>query len=160
VTGGQRDELSTLIEVDRATADKQRAGARLDNRREGGIEFTFICGFHDQDFATDGATCRRHLSQLDLDFRFVRVHQHRNDGGLGNQFVHEPQLLRHQVNREEGHARDVAPGPVEAGDEASSDRIVADHEDDRRRRGCGLGRRRRKTIADDHGYLAAEEIDR
>jgi hypothetical protein len=28
----------------------------LDDRREGGIEFAFVRGFHDQDLPSDGAT--------------------------------------------------------------------------------------------------------
>ena len=56
------------------------------------------------------------------------------------------------------HARDVAARPVEAGDEAVPDRVAPGREDDRHRRGCGLGRERRNGVPDDHGHRPANQI--
>ena len=56
------------------------------------------------------------------------------------------------------HARDVAARPVEAGDEAAPDRIAPGREDDRHRRGRGLGRERRNVVPDDHGHRPANQI--
>ena len=93
VAACQRDELPTSGEEERTAENEQRTGARLHERREGSIEFAFTCGFHDQDLPPDGATCRLTLSQLNFDLRLVRVHQHGNDGGLGNQLVQQPKPL-------------------------------------------------------------------
>ncbi len=59
-----------------------------------------------------------------------------------------------------GHAREVAARPVEAGDKPSLDRVVADPEDDRNRRGCRFCRRRRRRTADgdDHSHLTENQI--
>ena len=43
----------------------------------------------------------------------------------------------------EADSGDVAARPVEAGDEADPDRVAAEREDNRNRRGRGLGRERR-----------------
>src|SRR5262249_45585340 len=53
---------------------------------------------------------------------------------------------------------DVATWPVEVGDEASPDRVAPGRKDDRHRRGCGLGRERRRGIADDQSYLPAKKV--
>jgi hypothetical protein len=59
------------------------------------------------------------------------------------------------------HAGDAAAWPVEAGDQSGSYRIGASDEDDWRRGACDLARcRRRQTIGDDHGDLAANQIGR
>ena len=62
---------------------------------------------------------------------------------------------------EEAHAGDIAARPVEAGDEANSDRVGADREHDRNRRGGGFrGKRRSVARCDDHCHLAADQIGR
>jgi hypothetical protein len=53
--------------------------------------------------------------------------------------------------------REDAARPVEAGDETKLDGVPPGHKDDRHRRGCGLGRERRRGIADDQGYLPAKK---
>ena len=83
MTGRQRNELPALVKEEWTAEDKQRAGACLDDRREGGIEFAFTCRFHDQDLPPDGAACRLCRSHLKLVFRLVRVYQHGDDGRLG-----------------------------------------------------------------------------
>src|SRR5262245_37428158 len=59
------------------------------------------------------------------------------------------QLLRRKFHRHEADARDIATGPVEVGDKAIPDRVEPGHEHDWYRRGCGLGRERRRGISDD-----------
>ena len=76
----------------------------------------------------------------------------------GTQLTQEPKLLRPKFHRDEADTGDVATGPVEAGDEANPDRVDPGHKDDRYCRGCGLGRERRRGIADDHGYLPAKKV--
>ena len=53
-----------MAEKERTPADEQRAGARLDDCCEGGIEFAFTGGFDDHDLRPDGATRLLHASQL------------------------------------------------------------------------------------------------
>src|SRR5262245_42517752 len=62
----QRGELPTSVEKDWATAHEERAGAPLNDRREGGIELAFTCYFHGQDLPSDGATCRLDVAQFDF----------------------------------------------------------------------------------------------
>ena len=56
----------------------------------------------------------------------------------------------------------IAARPGEAGDKTELDRIVADAEDDRDRRGRRLGRERRSEVParGDHGHLTANQIGR
>jgi hypothetical protein len=142
------------------TADEQRSGTALHDCREGGVEFTFTCRFYDQDFPPDGATCCLDFSQLSLEFRLVRVPQHRDDGSLWNEFVQQPQLLGRQISSGKDHAGDVAAGPTEAGDQACSDRIEAGGEDNWNRRGRRLDSWYRNAVCHDHGHLAADEFRR
>src|SRR5262249_3452786 len=59
---------------------------------------------------------------------------------------------------EKGHARDVAARAVQAGDEATRDRVEPGRKDDRQRRGDGLGCEGRIVVPDDHGRLPADQI--
>ena len=70
----------------------------------------------------------------------------------------EPKLLCPKFHRDEADTGDIATRPVEAGDEAILDRVAPNHKDDRHRLGCGLGRERRRGIADDQGYLPVQQI--
>ena len=62
---------------------------------------------------------------------------------LGTSWRSSSSRFAPNVGGEKAHAGDVAARPVEAGDEAVRDRVAAGREDDRHRRGCGLGRQRR-----------------
>jgi hypothetical protein len=46
------------------------------------------------------------------------------------------------------YARDIAARPIQAGDEAVYDRVAPVREDNRNRRGCGLGCKRSQTVRD------------
>jgi hypothetical protein len=138
-------------------ADEQRTGARFDDGRKGGIEFTFAGGFHDQDLPPDGTTRLLGVPRLDLGLDRVRVQQQGYNGSLRNELVQQTQPFGCQIKIKD-HACNVAARPVEAGDHAASDRIAAAHEDDRCRRGCGHDQPHRDDIPDEHGYLAADEI--
>ena len=52
----------------------------------------------------------------------------------------------------------MPPGRLRLGDEAADDRVVAGHEHDWYRRGCSLGRERRRGISDDQGHLLVNQI--
>ena len=72
-----------------------------------------------------------------------RIDEHGNRAACGTKLVQQPQPLCHQLSVEKIDAGGVAARPGEARDQAKLDRVVADAEDDRDRRGCGLGRQRR-----------------
>src|SRR5215475_14211993 len=60
-----------------------------------------------------------------------------------------------------GHARDVAAGSVQAGDKSNLDRVGRCGEDDRKRRGLGLCReRRRRPSRDNQGHLTSNQLRR
>ena len=124
------DELPTSVEEHR-TCRRAARRTRLHDRREGRIEFVLTGGFREQDLPPEGAACRLCLSRFNVGFQLVRVQQHGDDRGPGNQLVQQPQLLGHQVSDGEDHAGEVAAGPAEAGDKAGADGIVARQEDDR-----------------------------
>ena len=79
--------------------------------------------------------------------------QQRRVSRSGSSSCKQLQPLGAQLDIQEGDAGDVAARPVEARDETSRNRIAADHEDDRDRRGCRLCRERRSGARqrDDHG---------
>ena len=71
------------------------------------------------------------------------------------------QPLRRHLNVQLRHARDVRARPVEAGDEANSDRVHSPFEDDRNGRSRGLCRKRRWSSGrGNHGYLTTNQIGR
>ena len=94
--------------------------------------------------------------------RVVRVHEQGDHAGLGNQFGKQLESLGIQLGGEHAHAREVATGSGETGDEACRDRVVAADEDDRDCRGCAFRRQRRRGAATrrDHVDLAADEVGR
>src|SRR5262249_53341995 len=73
--------------------------------------------------------------------------------------MQEPKLLCPKFRRDEADTGDVAARPVEAGDEAVPDWVAAGCEDDRYRRGCGLGCNcRQGVVRSDHCHLTAYQI--
>ena len=84
------------------------------------------------------------------------------DAALGTSSCSSSSRFARPARGQEGDARDVAARPVEAGDKAELDRVAADREDDRDRRGRRLGRKRRRRAAgrDDHRHLTANQIGR
>jgi hypothetical protein len=69
------------------------------------------------------------------------------------------QPLRHYLNIQLGHARDIAAWPVKAGDEAKAHRVTTRLEDDRNGRGPSLGRKRRRSSGrGNHGDLTMSQI--
>ena len=78
--------------------------------------------------------------------------------GSQPQLTQEPKMLRPKFQRDEADTGDVATRPVETGDKAELNRVASACEDDRHRRGCGLGREGRRGIADDQGYLPAKKV--
>ena len=145
---GKRDQKPPPVEEDRPTAHEQRAGAGLDDGRKGGIELGFAVRP-----SRSGSSARWCGRPPPRPSSRTRV-QAGSDSAtqpprqLGNQLVQQLQPLGHQIDEDEGHAGDVAAGPVEAGDQAGPNRIAARHEHDRHCRRGDLGdSQRRDAVA-------------
>src|SRR5262245_57689601 len=76
------------------------------------------------------------------DWRIARIDEHGNTNNLGHQLTQEPQSLGHYLIRKKINASRVAARPSEAGDKFELDRVFADTEDNRDRRGRSFGRER------------------
>ena len=76
--------------------------------------------------------------------RIGRIDEHGNACSRGHQLTQEFQPLCHQFGREKIDARQVAARPGEARDQTEPHRVFAEDEDDGDRRGCRLGRERRR----------------
>ena len=89
-----------------------------------------------------------------------RIDQHSNANGLRHQLVQKRQPLCLQLTREKIDPRQVSARPGEAGDKTELDRVFADAEDDRDRRGRRFGRKRSKVAGwrGDNGHATAHEI--
>jgi hypothetical protein len=73
-----------------------------------------------------------------------------------------PSRLAVRLNRLKGYSSDIAAGPVQALHPTEIDRVTADREDDRYRRGRALGgeRGRRTGGRDDDRHAAAGQVGR
>ena len=140
MAGRQRDQTFPMRVQERAGADEQRAGPALDEGCKGGLDVAVAADIENDELLPDRLRRGLHVVSLRLGRRGVRVHEHANCCRLGHELAQQLQSLRPQHAAEKAHARDVAARPVEAGDEAVPDRVAAAREDDRHRRGCGLGR--------------------
>ena len=90
-----------------------------------------------------------------------RIDEHGHTNGAGHQLAQQFQPLCYQLSRHKIDACRVAARPGNARDKTKPDRVVGNGEDDGDRRGCRLGRgRRRRADRDDHGNLAANQIGR
>jgi hypothetical protein len=73
---------------------------------------------------------------------FGRIDERGHTSRSGHQLAQEFQPLRRQLTDKKIDTCHVAARPGEAGDKTKPDRVFADQEDDRDRRGCRLGRER------------------
>jgi hypothetical protein len=77
--------------------------------------------------------------------------------GFGHQLAQQLQPLRPDFNVEQCNAGDIAARPVEAGNEAGLDRVLASRKHDRNFCRGGLGRSNR-TTREYHSYPSAHEV--
>src|SRR5262249_28616548 len=152
---------SPLVVEESATTNQQRAGACLDNGREGCIEFVLASSLHDQQVSSNDASRRPRFLQLDLELDVVWIEERSYCGGLRNRLVQEAQPFGHQVTTTNiADARDFAPGPVQTGHQSCSDGVGTAHKHNRRRRGCVLGRSGGSIVNDNHGHLTPHKVGR
>ena len=91
--------------------------------------------------------------------RIGRIDEHGNTHGLGHQLMQESQPLGHHLLDEKIDAGRVAARPREAGDKTKLDRVFADAEHDRDRRGRSFGRDRSAAAGrGDHGHTTADQV--
>jgi hypothetical protein len=158
MSGRQRDNpLPTGVE-ERADTDEQRTSSALDERWKSCLDVAVAAHIDNGEFLSDSLSRSLHVPSFSLGVSGVRVHEHRKCGRLGHELAQQLKPLRSYRAREKAHACRVAARSVEAGDEAGDDRVIAGHEHDWYRRGCGNGRDRRRGISDDQSHLPANQI--
>src|SRR5215472_6377868 len=110
----------------------------------------------------DRVGCLLNISRLRLKIRIVRVEEHADQSCCWNEIVQEPDPLCLNSRQQKIYPCRVAAWPVEAGDEAELDRVVAGTEDDRNGRGCCFGseRRLRAPCGGDDGDVTVNQIGR
>src|ERR1043166_3280610 len=121
------------------------------------LDVTVAADIENDELLPDRLSCGLQVSSLRLGIGGVRVHEHGNCRRLGHELAQQLQSLRPQY-AEKDQARDVAPRPVEACNEAVPDRVAPGRKDDRHRRGCGPGRERRRGVPDDYGQIGRAYI--
>src|SRR5262245_34740381 len=142
--------------------DPDGGNTLLDERGEGGLEFSFAAGFGDVQLVPERARGSLNLFHLRIGGRKARVKQATDRASLWDQLPQQFYPLRHHFHDEKHHARHIAAGAIEAGHEALVDRVRSNHEDDRDRRRRRLCRpcRLRTAGSRDHGDRPARELGR
>ena len=158
MAGRQRDELLATAIVKRVLNHKKRGRPLFGGDLEGLINFSRGSGAENIDLSPDHACRFLQLAQLEISSRISWVDQHTNRRGSWNKFVQKLQTLGLQFGPEKSHAREVAAGPIEAGDEAARHRIAGADKHNRNLCGCSLGYRRRWGIGRDHRDFTTYEI--
>src|SRR5262249_53453683 len=134
----------------------------LDKGFEGGVNVWFAACMQNMNLLPDRVGCLLNISRLRLKIRIVRVEEHADQSCCWNEIVQEPDPLCLNSRQQKIYPCRVAAWPVEAGDEAELDRVVAGTEDDRNGRGCCFGseRRLRAPCGGDDGDVTVNQIGR
>jgi len=143
---------------ERAATSEQRTSAALDERCKGRLNVADAPSIQNDELLPDRKRCGLHVSSVSLGIRIFRVHENGDCRRSGHELAQQLQSLRPHNAAKKAHARDVATRTVQVGDEAVLDRVAPGHEDDRHRRGRGLGRECRSQVPDDHGHRPANQI--
>ncbi len=131
----------------------------LASQTERGFDLALGAGFQDRELHPLHARCVLHVSRDPLHLQIARAYQQSDHAGLRHQLGQQLQSLEGQLGEHEADARARAARPGETGDEAGRNRVGADDEDNRDRRGCALRRERRLVAGrDDQINLAADEV--
>ena len=105
----RRNELFAPAKEERVGCDKQRVGPALDRRGKRGINLSFVACVDDAEL--DAKRARRSASSRNPNVGSswkARVHQDRNQDGVGNEFAHQLYAFWLQRGREKTHAGRVA----------------------------------------------------
>ena len=144
-------------------ADHERACSQLDQ----GLQTPYrnrcsVLACRTWSLQPERVRCRLHGSRKGSAIRTGRVDEHGNDGRCGYQLAQQLQPLRPYLYVQIGYARQVAAGPVQAGDKPNLDRVDRYREDDRNGRSRRLGRQCRRSAAArrNHGHLTLNQFGR
>src|SRR5262245_37494171 len=157
----KRRKLHAPADEEALTGDIESVGRVAPKAGEGGLNFAAGAGVEHSNLQSEGACRFRYLSQRGFGDRSIRrIDQDDNTNCLGQQIMQEAKPLGHNLSVEGIDAGRIAARPGKAGDQSQLDRVVADAEDDRDRRGrsfCRLG-----TSAEggrrDHVHTTADEV--
>src|SRR6266446_3731051 len=116
--------------------DQCRFDFFLNESRKGCIEVALGAGPDDNELLSKLLRRCLCVSRGGLGIWIVRVHQHTDHSGGGHQFAQQLQSFCDREDHKKADAREIAPRPVEAGNEAGGDRVEASDEDDGN---CGCG---------------------
>src|SRR5262249_6224437 len=161
VTRRERRKLDAPASEEPIAGNEEGIGPVACDSGEDRLDFPAVAGVEGLDLQSDGAGSFRYIPQHGFGDRSIgRIDQHGNASGFGHQLVQQPQPFGHHLGREKIDPRQVSARPGEAGDQTKLDRVVADAEDDRDRRGRGFGRERslRETRGSNNGHAAADEV--
>src|SRR6516225_4808405 len=127
----------------RVGSDEQRVYALLLQGHKRCIDFTIGAGIDDFDLTPHGRCYRLHfLAHCLGDDRIFWINKHGEACGIRKQLVQKTEPLRGNIYIHKSDTSNVAARSIQAGDEASLDRIASSAENDRNRHGRSLGRHR------------------
>src|SRR5438128_253473 len=92
----QRHHLFVPEAKEGIAGDVKRSRPLLDEVFEGGVDLTLGAGSKQDESQAESACSTLGFVLLELGIRVVRVQDHRNNGGAGNQIVQQLQSLRRQ----------------------------------------------------------------
>src|SRR5262245_48999558 len=157
----QHRKLRGAREEKRIGRDQERIGAHLDQLRKGRIDVANGAGIQDVDLLPGAAGGGLNVIQLNFGLKLKSgVHESSSRRGMGPQLTQQLQPLRLHLGDKRAGSRNVAARTMQAGHEASPNRVGASHEDDRYGRGRRLGRQGRYVATDcnDDGHMLTHEI--
>src|SRR2546430_2088053 len=102
----------------RIAGDVKGSGPLLDEVCECRVDLAFGAGAKHNELQTERSRRGLGLIELQLGIRIVRIEEHSDDAGVGNDLVQQLQSLRREQIGEEGYTRDIAAGAVEAPNQA------------------------------------------
>ena len=121
----QRDDLFAPAVEERIGATKGALGPRCTRAAKAASISLSLLAFSDMQFSPKRIRRCLHVPADGVGIGIGRIHKQADDRGLRHRLVQQLQPLRRQL-AVKGHAGDVAARPVEAGDQAMLDRVVAD----------------------------------
>jgi hypothetical protein len=156
----QRNDLRAPIIEKWIGSNYKRVDLLLTDGCENSLEVAFSAGIEDTYLTPERAHCRLQFRQLRLCDWVIRIYEHSDDSGCGNQLEQKLQPLCHGLGSDQRYAGDIAARSIEAGDEPETYGVAADHEHDRNGRSRRLCRADRRSAGsrDDNGYLSVDEI--
>jgi transposase len=140
VRRGQRRQPCRLARCRGVRHHEERLGTVSAHRRHGTLEFLRSPIGHELQLHTQGL---RRLLQLGHALHVggkLRVPEDADAGGARHRFLEQLQPFRVYLGRDVGHFREIPPGPGQAGDEPTEDRVGDRGKDDGNRAGRVLGR--------------------